>query len=203
MRAQQPLLRAWAEAGHLVAARADDRLVAGCFLVPHPNAEWSARPGDALYLHKLVVARTHAGGALLTVSSPGASTTPGTVASLASGWIAGTGTRSFAHSTGQRAIASSRRCPRSDTRCVSSNVKSSDASAARTKHELHGIGPQVPSRRVAEVQRPSPSRTSGLSRCLRKYTRPGTGAARCGLVGSPEVGSRVVDQSSPRCRDRG
>jgi ribosomal protein S18 acetylase RimI-like enzyme len=60
MRDQQRLLRAWADAGHLVAARADDLLVAGCFLVPHPTAEWSARPGDALYLHKLVVARTHA-----------------------------------------------------------------------------------------------------------------------------------------------
>jgi GNAT superfamily N-acetyltransferase len=61
MRAQRPTLEQWTRAGRLVAARSGAELAGGCTLVPDPTGEWAGRSGRALYLHKLVVARSHAG----------------------------------------------------------------------------------------------------------------------------------------------
>jgi GNAT superfamily N-acetyltransferase len=61
MRAQRSVLQGWADAGQLVVAAAEGELVGGCFLVDEPAPEWAGRKGRALYLHKLVVARSHAG----------------------------------------------------------------------------------------------------------------------------------------------
>jgi GNAT superfamily N-acetyltransferase len=61
MRAQRPLLQRWARAGALVVATRDGGLAGGCFLVDEVGSEWTGHRGTALYLHKIVVARPHAG----------------------------------------------------------------------------------------------------------------------------------------------
>jgi len=61
MRAQKSILAEWARSGHLIAARSGSELVGACALVPHPTDEWAERAGPSLYVHKLVVARSHAG----------------------------------------------------------------------------------------------------------------------------------------------
>jgi GNAT superfamily N-acetyltransferase len=63
-RQQAGLLRRFLESGVLVLARAGDRLAGGCILTRTPTPEWDGRAGDAIYLHKLVVARFAAGRAL-------------------------------------------------------------------------------------------------------------------------------------------
>jgi GNAT superfamily N-acetyltransferase len=77
MRAQEPLLLRAARAGELViardaAARAGELVIArdaaalagGCVLTADPTPEWDGHAGDALYVHKLVVARSQAGSGL-------------------------------------------------------------------------------------------------------------------------------------------
>jgi GNAT superfamily N-acetyltransferase len=44
-----------------VVARSDHGLVGGCVLVSEPTSEWVGRTESSLYVHKLVVARSHAG----------------------------------------------------------------------------------------------------------------------------------------------
>src|SRR5262245_41875525 len=61
MRAQEPILMEWARSGHLIVARSGSDMVGGCVLVPHPTSEWAVRTEPSLYVHKLVVARSHAG----------------------------------------------------------------------------------------------------------------------------------------------
>ena len=45
-------------------ARSESELAGGCFLVPQPGPAWAGHSGEALYLHKLVVSRAHAGQGL-------------------------------------------------------------------------------------------------------------------------------------------
>ena len=61
MRMQETILTEWARSGHLIVARSGSDLVGGCALVTHPTSEWAGRPEPSLYVHKLVVARSHAG----------------------------------------------------------------------------------------------------------------------------------------------
>jgi GNAT superfamily N-acetyltransferase len=63
-RRQVDLLRRLLEEGVLVLARAQDRLAGGCILTRTPTPEWDGHGGDAIYLHKLVVARFAAGRSL-------------------------------------------------------------------------------------------------------------------------------------------
>jgi GNAT superfamily N-acetyltransferase len=60
-RALEPYLRWLAESGSLVLAHHESRLAAGAILASAETPEWSARPGRAIYLHKLAVARFAAG----------------------------------------------------------------------------------------------------------------------------------------------
>jgi GNAT superfamily N-acetyltransferase len=64
MRAQSPILSRFAQSSGLVVARSAAGLAGGCCLVSDPAPEWAGRAGDALYLHKLVVARPYAGQGL-------------------------------------------------------------------------------------------------------------------------------------------
>lgn len=64
LRAQQPMLSRWTRSGGLLVARSQAELAGGCFLVPDPTSEWAGHSGEALYLHKLVVSRAHAGQGL-------------------------------------------------------------------------------------------------------------------------------------------
>jgi len=61
MRAQRTPLERWTRSGHLVVARSEADLVGGCALVPEPTAEWAFHSEPSHYVHKLVVARSHAG----------------------------------------------------------------------------------------------------------------------------------------------
>jgi GNAT superfamily N-acetyltransferase len=54
------------ESGALVIATVNAELAGGCFLVDEPSPEWTGHPGVALYLHKLVVARSHSGRGVST-----------------------------------------------------------------------------------------------------------------------------------------
>jgi GNAT superfamily N-acetyltransferase len=61
MRAEEPVLAERARDGHLMVARSESDLVGGCILVPHAAPEWYGHTEPSLYVHKLVVARSHAG----------------------------------------------------------------------------------------------------------------------------------------------
>jgi GNAT superfamily N-acetyltransferase len=61
IRPQRPTLLRWARSGALAVATTGDDVAGACFLVDEPSREWADRSGRALYLHKLVVARAHAG----------------------------------------------------------------------------------------------------------------------------------------------
>jgi protein-tyrosine phosphatase len=61
MRTQRRTFRRWTRSNGLVVARSDGDLAGGCFLVDEPMAEWATHSGAAFYLHRLVVARAHAG----------------------------------------------------------------------------------------------------------------------------------------------
>lgn len=65
-RAQQPRFERFLDEGTLLAARRDGSLVGGCLLTRLPYPEWDERPGDAAYLHKLVVDRSVAATGLGT-----------------------------------------------------------------------------------------------------------------------------------------
>jgi GNAT superfamily N-acetyltransferase len=52
---------ALARAEELVVARSGGELVGGCTLAPEADAEWIGHDQPSLYLHRLVVARSHAG----------------------------------------------------------------------------------------------------------------------------------------------
>jgi len=60
-RAERARLAGWVREEGLLVARAGVRLAGACFAVAEPTPEWQGRPGRALYVHRLVVARTHAG----------------------------------------------------------------------------------------------------------------------------------------------
>lgn len=64
MRMQAPMLADWARSGHLLTARSGSILAGGCILAPSSTEEWAAHASPSLYVHKLVVARTHAGQGL-------------------------------------------------------------------------------------------------------------------------------------------
>jgi GNAT superfamily N-acetyltransferase len=55
------VLLGWARNGGLVLVCCGSELAGGCFLVGESGPEWRGRPGAALYLRKLAVARSHAG----------------------------------------------------------------------------------------------------------------------------------------------
>jgi GNAT superfamily N-acetyltransferase len=61
-RAQRPLLERSIEHGALVVARDGDPIVGGCVLSTIAPSAWRDRPARALYLSKLAVSRSHAGG---------------------------------------------------------------------------------------------------------------------------------------------
>ena len=61
MKAQRPTLEEWTRSGQLVVARSGAGLAGGCTLVPYPTPEWRSDGEASLYVHKLVVARSHAG----------------------------------------------------------------------------------------------------------------------------------------------
>ncbi len=61
MRAQRPVFLRWLRSGGLAVATSGHELAGACFLVDEPSREWAGKAGPALYLHKLAVARAHAG----------------------------------------------------------------------------------------------------------------------------------------------
>lgn len=61
MRAQRSALFLWARSGQMVIATQQEEVAGDCFLVDEPGPEWNGHRGLAVYLHKLVVARSHSG----------------------------------------------------------------------------------------------------------------------------------------------